>query len=173
MSASYLVARDIMSAPVFTVIPGDTVAHARNLMVRHKISRVLVMDGEKLSGCAHEKRYRVPHAAGSSVAEAPARPDPGIRICDARPGGRRARNPDQDHCRDTPCKKHRLRTGGGSWYGYRYRHQDRSDEVRPRYRPFRYGTGRDGGCSDGQPLALSCPRDHAHEGAGQETGGDQ
>lgn len=55
MSASSHVARDIMSAPVFTVTPGDTVAHARNLMVRHKISRVLVMDGEKLSGVLTKK----------------------------------------------------------------------------------------------------------------------
>jgi CBS domain-containing protein len=44
-----------MSSPVFTVTPGDTVAHARNLMVRHKISRVLVMDGGKLSGVLTKK----------------------------------------------------------------------------------------------------------------------
>ena len=55
MSASSHVARDIMSSPVFTVTPGDTVAHARNLMVRHKISRVLVMDGGKLSGVLTKK----------------------------------------------------------------------------------------------------------------------
>jgi len=55
MPARYLTARDVMSAPVFAVSPGDTVAHARNLMVRHKISRVLVMDAGKLSGVLTKK----------------------------------------------------------------------------------------------------------------------
>ena len=55
MTASSVAARDIMSAPVFAVSPGDTVAHARNLMVRHKISRVLVMDTAKLSGILTKK----------------------------------------------------------------------------------------------------------------------
>ena len=55
MPASYLTAGDVMSTPVFAVSPGDTVAHARNLMVRHKISRVLVMDKEKLVGVLTKK----------------------------------------------------------------------------------------------------------------------
>ena len=37
-------ARDVMTAPVFFISPDATVAHARNLMVRHKISRILVME---------------------------------------------------------------------------------------------------------------------------------
>jgi len=55
MTASYLIARDVMSTPVFAVSPGDTVAHARNLMVRHTISRVLVMDSGKLTGILTKK----------------------------------------------------------------------------------------------------------------------
>jgi CBS domain-containing protein len=45
-----MIARDIMSAPVYFVTPDETIAHARKLMVQHKISRVLVMDKEKLTG---------------------------------------------------------------------------------------------------------------------------
>ena len=48
-------ARDVMSAPVFVVLPSDTVAYARNLMVKHKISRVLVMDNGKLTGILTKK----------------------------------------------------------------------------------------------------------------------
>ncbi|WP_321506101.1 CBS domain-containing protein [uncultured Methanoregula sp.] len=48
-------ARDVMTAPVYTVSPGETVAHARNLMVRHKISRLLVMEGATLSGILTKK----------------------------------------------------------------------------------------------------------------------
>jgi len=55
MTASSVAARDVMSAPVFAVSPGDTVAHARNLMVRHKISRVLVMEAGKLTGILTKK----------------------------------------------------------------------------------------------------------------------
>jgi CBS domain-containing protein len=55
MSACYLAARDVMSVPVFAVSPTDTVAYARNLMVRHKISRVLVMDAGKLTGILTKK----------------------------------------------------------------------------------------------------------------------
>jgi CBS domain-containing protein len=62
MSISTLAASDIMSSPVYAVSPKDTVAHARNLMVRHKISRVLVMDEGKLSGILTKKDigYRLP-----------------------------------------------------------------------------------------------------------------
>jgi CBS domain-containing protein len=55
MPASYLTARDVMSAPVFAVSPTDTVAYARNLMARHKISRVLVVDAGKLAGILTKK----------------------------------------------------------------------------------------------------------------------
>ncbi|MGD0534643.1 MAG: CBS domain-containing protein [Methanoregula sp.] len=55
MPASFLTARDVMSTPVFAVTPGDTVAHARNLMVRHGISRVLVIDAKKLTGILTKK----------------------------------------------------------------------------------------------------------------------
>lgn len=48
-------ARDVMSAPVFVVSPSDNVAYARNLMVKHKISRVLVMDNGKLTGILTKK----------------------------------------------------------------------------------------------------------------------
>ena len=44
-----------MSAPVFVVSPDSTVAHARNLMVRHRISRLLVMDGGNLVGILTKK----------------------------------------------------------------------------------------------------------------------
>ena len=47
--------RDIMTAPVFVVSPDSTVAHARNLMVRHKISRLLVMDSGNLVGILTKK----------------------------------------------------------------------------------------------------------------------
>ncbi|HVP96651.1 CBS domain-containing protein [Methanoregula sp.] len=55
MPASSLAAADLMSSPVFVVAPGDTVAHARNMMVRHKISRVLVMDAGNLTGILTKK----------------------------------------------------------------------------------------------------------------------
>jgi len=40
---------DLMSTPVHAAKPGDTVSYARNLMLRHKISRVLVVQAEKPS----------------------------------------------------------------------------------------------------------------------------
>jgi CBS domain-containing protein len=48
-------ARDIMTAPVHVVSPDATVAHARNLMVRHKISRLPVMDNGVLVGILTKK----------------------------------------------------------------------------------------------------------------------
>jgi len=67
MPASYLAARDAMSSPVFAVSPTDTVAHARNLMLRHRISRVLVIEGDRLAGVLTQKdigyRLRQPEAA--------------------------------------------------------------------------------------------------------------
>jgi len=48
-------ARDIMSHPVFVVAPEDTVAHARRLMVRHRISRLPVMENGQLTGIITKK----------------------------------------------------------------------------------------------------------------------
>ena len=48
-------ARDIMTAPVHVVSPDATVAHARNLMVRHKISRLPVMEDGALVGILTKK----------------------------------------------------------------------------------------------------------------------
>ncbi|WP_342677315.1 CBS domain-containing protein [Methanofollis sp. UBA420] len=48
-------AEDVMSSPVRVVSPEDTVAYARNQMIKHKISRVLVMDGGKLAGIFTKK----------------------------------------------------------------------------------------------------------------------
>ena len=65
MPASSLAVADLMSSPVFAVSPRDTVAHARNLMVRHRISRVLVMDGGQLTGILTKKdiEYRLQQVA--------------------------------------------------------------------------------------------------------------
>ncbi|MCK9631715.1 MAG: CBS domain-containing protein [Methanoregula sp.] len=48
-------ARDVMVSPLFVVDPNATVAHARNLMVRHKISRLPVMEGVNLVGIITKK----------------------------------------------------------------------------------------------------------------------
>ena len=48
-------ARNVMTSPVFIVSPQDTIAYARNLMVKHRISRVLVMQDEKLVGVLTKK----------------------------------------------------------------------------------------------------------------------
>jgi CBS domain-containing protein len=48
-------ARDVMTAPVFVVSPDATVAYARNLMVRHRISRLLVMEAGILTGILTKK----------------------------------------------------------------------------------------------------------------------
>ena len=48
-------ARDVMTTPVYFVAPDSTVAHARNLMVRHRISRLLVMEGPSLTGILTKK----------------------------------------------------------------------------------------------------------------------
>ncbi|MFA4877899.1 MAG: CBS domain-containing protein [Methanoregula sp.] len=48
-------ARDVMTSPVYTISQNETVAHARNLMVRHKISRLLVMEGGALTGILTKK----------------------------------------------------------------------------------------------------------------------
>jgi CBS domain-containing protein len=48
-------ARDVMTVPVFIIEPDATVAHARNLMVRHKISRLPVMADGALRGIITKK----------------------------------------------------------------------------------------------------------------------
>ncbi|WP_214045644.1 CBS domain-containing protein [Methanomethylovorans sp.] len=41
---------DIMSSPVFVVEPDEPVSRARNLMLKHRISTVVVADGDKMLG---------------------------------------------------------------------------------------------------------------------------
>ncbi|MEM2990597.1 MAG: CBS domain-containing protein, partial [Halobacteria archaeon] len=41
---------EIMSTPVYTISTRDTIARARNLMLKRKISRLAVTEGEKLVG---------------------------------------------------------------------------------------------------------------------------
>jgi len=41
---------DIMSSPVFIMGPDEPVSHARNLMLKHKISTIVVVDDEKMMG---------------------------------------------------------------------------------------------------------------------------
>jgi CBS domain-containing protein len=48
-------AHEVMTAPVYFVSPHETVAYARNLMVKHKISRVLVMEDGRLTGVLTKK----------------------------------------------------------------------------------------------------------------------
>jgi CBS domain-containing protein len=50
-----MLARDVMTSPVFFVSPRDTIAYARNLMVKHKISRLLVMEEGRLTGMLTKK----------------------------------------------------------------------------------------------------------------------
>jgi CBS domain-containing protein len=50
-----MLALDVMTAPVFFVSPRDTIAYARNLMVKHKISRLLVMEEGRLTGMLTKK----------------------------------------------------------------------------------------------------------------------
>jgi CBS domain-containing protein len=48
-------ARDVMTDKVFFVSPKETIAYARNLMVKHKISRLLVMEEGRLTGILTKK----------------------------------------------------------------------------------------------------------------------
>jgi CBS domain-containing protein len=50
-----MIASDIMSSPVYVVGPQENVAHARNLMLSHKISRLPVLDGDCLVGIITKK----------------------------------------------------------------------------------------------------------------------
>jgi len=50
-----MIASDIMSSPVYVVGPQENVAHARHLMLSHRISRLPILDGEKLAGIITKK----------------------------------------------------------------------------------------------------------------------
>ncbi|WP_445474445.1 CBS domain-containing protein [Methanococcoides methylutens] len=41
---------DIMSSPVYIISPEEPISHARELMLRHKISTIVVIDNEKMVG---------------------------------------------------------------------------------------------------------------------------
>ncbi len=58
-------AKDIMSSPVCVVSPKEPVAHARNLMIKHRISRLPVMEDGKIVGILTKKdiAYRLRQAA--------------------------------------------------------------------------------------------------------------
>ncbi len=48
-------ASDVMSSPVHVVLPNDSVAHARNQMLRYRCSRLPVVDGDELAGIITKK----------------------------------------------------------------------------------------------------------------------
>jgi len=50
-----MIVQEIMSAPVYVVNTQENIAYVRNLMLKHKISRLLVMDEEKLVGIITKK----------------------------------------------------------------------------------------------------------------------
>lgn len=41
---------EVMSAPVYIIAPNDTISHARNLMLKHDVSRLVVVEGVKPIG---------------------------------------------------------------------------------------------------------------------------
>lgn len=47
--------KDIMSSPVYVVTPDETVARARNLMLRHKIGRLVIIENNKPIGIVTKK----------------------------------------------------------------------------------------------------------------------
>ncbi len=47
--------KDIMSSPVFTIAPEENVAYARNLMLKHKISTLVVAKNEEMIGVITKK----------------------------------------------------------------------------------------------------------------------
>jgi CBS domain-containing protein len=47
--------KDIMSSPVYVVAPDETVARARNLMLRHKIGRLVIIENNKPIGIVTKK----------------------------------------------------------------------------------------------------------------------
>jgi len=50
-----MIAQDIMSTPVYVVGLQENIAHARRLMLSHKISRLPVLDGDRLVGMITKK----------------------------------------------------------------------------------------------------------------------
>lgn len=48
-------ASEIMSAPVYVIEPSENVARARNLMFRHRISRLLIVENDTLTGIITKK----------------------------------------------------------------------------------------------------------------------
>ena len=46
---------DLMTSPVHACRPDDTISHARNMMLKHHISRVLVMDNMRMVGIVTRK----------------------------------------------------------------------------------------------------------------------
>jgi CBS domain-containing protein len=50
-----MIASDVMSSPVYVVGPQENVAHARHLMLSHRISRIPVLDGDRLVGIITKK----------------------------------------------------------------------------------------------------------------------
>lgn len=57
--------KDYMQSPVYVIDKEEPVQRARNLMLKHYISRLLVMDGEKLTGIVtkHDISHRLSQAA--------------------------------------------------------------------------------------------------------------
>ncbi len=47
--------KEIMSSPVYVVSPDETVARARNLMLRHKIGKLVIVEGKKPIGIVTKK----------------------------------------------------------------------------------------------------------------------
>ncbi|SES87508.1 CBS domain-containing protein [Methanococcoides vulcani] len=45
---------DIMSSPVYIISPEEPISHARGLMLRHKISTIVVIDNEKMVGIVNK-----------------------------------------------------------------------------------------------------------------------
>jgi CBS domain-containing protein len=58
-----MIASDIMTTPVYVVGPSENIAHARNLMLKHKISRLPVVQESELIGILTKKDigYRLRH----------------------------------------------------------------------------------------------------------------
>ncbi len=58
-----MIASDIMTTPVYVVGPSENIAHARNLMLKHKISRLPVVQETGLMGIITKKDigYRLRH----------------------------------------------------------------------------------------------------------------
>ena len=47
--------KEIMSSPIYVVSPDETVARARNLMLRHKIGKLVIVDGKEPIGIVTKK----------------------------------------------------------------------------------------------------------------------